>query len=101
MPQVLKLTHLVDDHRMADMQIGCRRIKTYLDTQRFAGLQFLLQILDLDDFFGAPRDQLEGLFYIGHIAVRFLPLFMQRKIRSGIVLPCWAGLYPKHPKMLH
>ena len=33
-PQILELAHLVQDHRMPEMQIGCGRIQTQLDPER-------------------------------------------------------------------
>ena len=52
-------------------------IKADLDAQGFSRFQFLLQVFNLDDFFRTPRDQLKGLFYIRHISVRVLPVFLQ------------------------
>ena len=43
MPQLLKLAHLVDQHRVANMQIWRRRVEAGLDDQRPALLQFCLK----------------------------------------------------------
>jgi hypothetical protein len=37
MPQVLQLAHLVQHHRVADMDVGRRRVQAQLDAQRLAG----------------------------------------------------------------
>jgi len=35
-PELLELAHLVDEHRVSEMQVGRRRIEARLDTQRLA-----------------------------------------------------------------
>ncbi len=44
MAQLLKLAHLVDEHRMAQMQIGRGGVEAGLDAQGFAPLQALSKL---------------------------------------------------------
>ena len=39
MPQILKLTHLVDQYCVTEVKIGSRRIESSLDAQRLASLE--------------------------------------------------------------
>ncbi len=56
MPQILELAHLVQQHGMAQMQIGRGRIEARLHAQRPAKFQSRLQFFEFDDFLGAARD---------------------------------------------
>ena len=82
MTQVLKLAHFIDDNGMPDMQIRGGWGETHLDTQRFAGFQFLLQVFNLDDFFCTPRDQFKGMFYICHTIGPFSACFLCSEIKK-------------------
>ncbi len=42
MAQVLEMFHLLDQNRMAEMQIRCRWIKTSLDLERFSAFSGFL-----------------------------------------------------------
>jgi hypothetical protein len=44
-PVLLELAHLVEQHRVPEMQVGRRRIEPRLDAQRRAALHFLRQLL--------------------------------------------------------
>ena len=58
-PEILELPHLVQQHRMAEMQIGRGRIEARLDPQRPAELEARLELLALDDLVGTAADQIE------------------------------------------
>ena len=64
--QVLKLAHLVEQHRMADVQIRRRRVETGLDAQRPTRFQPLHQFFALDDFVRATRNRGQRLFQLAH-----------------------------------
>ena len=64
--QVLELAHLVDDHRVANVQVGRGRVEADLDPQGAAGFHPLLQVLHLDDLFRTPGDQPQGLLQVTH-----------------------------------
>ena len=72
MPQFLKMPQLLDQHDMAEMQIGCSGIKSRLDPQGSPLLERgpdpILQLALLDHLNGAARDQvkLPFQFSIGH-----------------------------------
>ena len=61
MPQVLELAHLVQQHRVAQVQVGRGRVEAGLDPQRPALGQARGQFVDLEDFVGAAGDQFKGL----------------------------------------
>ena len=67
MPQVLELAHLVDDNRVAEVQVRRRRIKTNLYPQGPTQPEALFQFFKLDNFLGATGDQTQRMLYIGHI----------------------------------
>ena len=59
MSQVLELPHLVQHHRVADVDVGRGGVQTQLDAQRHAVLlrtcQLLLPFSLRDQFFGPPQ----------------------------------------------
>ena len=61
-PQFLKLPHLVDQHRVSDVKIGCRGIKTGFDPEGCAALQFFSEILLHEDLRSATADFSELIF---------------------------------------
>ena len=70
MAEVLQLTHLVQDNRVANMNIGRGRIQAKLDAQRLAArgaASELLRELSFDQqFVTAPfRDGKRGLHFVG------------------------------------
>ena len=66
MAEVLELPHLVEQHRVAEMQIRRGRIESGLDPQRAAELEARLELLALDDLVGAAADESERGLQIGH-----------------------------------
>ena len=62
MPELLELAHLVDQHRVPEMQIRCRGVEARLDAQRHAARQFALELGGQQHFVRAARqlDQLWG-----------------------------------------
>ena len=64
----LELAHLVDEHRVPEMQVGRGRIEARLDAQRLAARQ-LLHELALDEHFAGPAQQFGNL--ILHFRVHF------------------------------
>ena len=42
--ELLKLAHLVDQHRVAQVQVGCRGIEARLDAQRLPRAELVLQL---------------------------------------------------------
>ena len=60
MPQVLKLLHLVEQHRMPEMQVGRGGIEAGLDAQRPAFRQPLGQQFLGNDLGRAALDDVEG-----------------------------------------
>jgi len=61
-PQILELPKLVEEHRMAEMQVRRRGIETGLDPQRTIQGQFLAQIRFQKDFLRTALDQIDCLF---------------------------------------
>ena len=59
--EVLELPQLVDQHRVAEMQVGRGRIEAGLDPQRTPFLEARFQFFALEQFFAAAGDQGEGL----------------------------------------
>ena len=49
MSQLLKVAHLVHDHRMPEMQIGRGRVKAHLDPQGRTAFQFLAQLFFINE----------------------------------------------------
>jgi hypothetical protein len=66
MSQILELAHLVEQHRVAEMQVRRGRIEAGLDPQRAAELEPREQIFALDDFFGAATNHVECLVDVVH-----------------------------------
>jgi hypothetical protein len=65
--EVLELAHLVQQHRMAQVQVGRGGVEAGLDPQRAAFLQARTQILELEDLVGTAADQGKGFFNRGHV----------------------------------
>ena len=61
MAEVLELPHLVEQHRVAQVQVRRGRVEARLDPQRPAERQPALQLVALEDFVGAAADQFEGM----------------------------------------
>ena len=57
--QILEMTHFVDQHRMAQMQIRRSRVETRFHPKRFALFEFLPQVLFPDDFVRPTADPLQ------------------------------------------
>src|SRR5690606_13837754 len=58
--EVLELAHLVQQHRVAQVQVGGGRVEPGLDPQRAPQLEPGLQLLALEDLVGAAGEQLQG-----------------------------------------
>ena len=56
MPELLELPHLVDEHGVPEMQIGCRRIEARLDPQRTPTRQFPFQVRREQDLVGTAGE---------------------------------------------
>ena len=56
MPELLKLAHLVDQHRVTEMKVGSRRIESSLDAQRLASLKLGNQLRLDEHLISAPLD---------------------------------------------
>ncbi len=67
MAEVLELTHLVQQHRVAQVQVRRGGVEAGLDAQRAAFLQARAQILELEDLVGTAADQGKGFFNRGHV----------------------------------
>ena len=59
MAELLELPQLVDEHRVAEMEVGRGRIETGLDAQGDTGLEPLFQLGQNEHFFGATAQQLQ------------------------------------------
>src|SRR5690242_8077990 len=59
MAQILKMTHFIEQDSMAQMQIGCRRIKARLDSEGPVGSELLLQLLFQQKLATAALDNLK------------------------------------------
>ena len=63
--ELLEVAHLAQQHGVAEMQIGCRRVEAGLDRQRFAGdagpLQLGAQLVLVDQVDGTALQQFELL----------------------------------------
>ena len=57
MAEVLELPHLVEQHGVAEVQVGGGRVEAGLDPQRAAELEPGLQFVGLEDLVGAAADQ--------------------------------------------
>lgn len=66
MSHLLKLPHLVKQHRMSKMQVRRSRIETCLDPQWPACRQFFDQLLFKQELLTASFNYLERLFYMTH-----------------------------------
>ncbi len=64
--EVLELAHLGQQHTVAKVQIGSRRIETGLDTQLAAGLELLDQLVLQQDLLGASFQQRQRACDVGH-----------------------------------
>src|SRR5687768_8758591 len=65
MPELLELPQLVEQHRVAEMEVGRRRVETRLDPELFAVAEPFDELGFDQDFVGAPADDREGLIDIG------------------------------------
>ena len=63
-PELLKLAQFVDEHGMAEMQVGRRRVESRLDAQRRPALDPLAQIRLVYQVDCAPLEFVELLFQI-------------------------------------
>ena len=59
MAQILELAHLVQQHGVAEVQVGRGRIEAGLDAQRTASLQPRLELIKLEYFLGTAADNFE------------------------------------------
>ena len=77
MAEVLELAHLVDDHRVAQVQVRRGGIEPDLHAQRSVEPETLLELLRLGDFVRAAGDQAERFVDIRHLRFRQpIPHFM-------------------------
>ncbi len=75
MAEVLKVPELVDLHRVAEMQIRCGWIKSSLDPQRPASLQFFKQFGFYQQLFRPAPDLPELFFHSAHAYLLYLECF--------------------------
>ncbi len=71
MTEPLEQRHLVDEHRVPEVQVGRGRVEAGLDAQRLAALQLLLEI-GLEQDFGGAAAEFGELFLDGEHCVRSL-----------------------------
>lgn len=64
MTKLLELTHLVQQHRMAQVQVRCGRVEASLDAQRLAFAQLVHQLLFDQKFFCAALDLGEARVHV-------------------------------------
>ena len=64
-PQVLQLAHLVEDHRVAEVQVRRRGVESRLHAQRPALGELAREVLLEDQLVRAPPDDLE-VFSLTH-----------------------------------
>ena len=64
MPELLELAHLVEQHRVPEMQVRRRRIESRLDLERTAALQLLLELRACQHFAGATLELCDLLLEI-------------------------------------
>ncbi len=74
MPELLELAHLVDQHRVAHVQIRRRRIESGLDDQRLAALQPNLQPVLRQHLVGASHQFCDLFFHARHCDCLQTPL---------------------------
>ena len=68
MPQILETAHLVDEHRMSEVQVGCGRVKSGLYDEWPPGLEPGFQLTLNENIDRTAPDFCELLFYCTHIA---------------------------------
>ncbi len=56
MPQLLEMTHFMDDNGMPQMEIGSGRVETDFDIERFVPRKFFAQVLFADQINNAAAD---------------------------------------------
>ena len=61
MPEVLELAHLVEQHRVAQVQVRRGRVESGLDAQRAAFLQAGFQLVALEQLVRPAGDQIQGI----------------------------------------
>ena len=66
MPEFLKMTKLVDQHGVPQVQIGGRRVETRLDPLRPPGFEALDQLRFNEQLIRTALDQSQALFDINH-----------------------------------
>ena len=66
MAEILELPHLVEQHGVAQVQVGRGGVEAGLDPQRATELEAGLQLLALEDFIAAAGNQVEGMLQIRH-----------------------------------
>ncbi len=85
MPQLLELAHLVDEHRVADVQIRGRRVESGLDDQRPALLELRLEPV-LGQHFIRAAGQFRDLFLdTAHVPLCVVPATTRNAANCSIV----------------
>ena len=81
MAKLLEVAQLVDDHGMAEVQIGRGGVEPQLDAQLPPGGEFLFELCLDDQLVRAPTDGLDGLLNGGHIRLpRVIALARLRRL---------------------
>ncbi len=62
MPQLLQLTHLINEHRVAEMKIGSGRVESGLDSQGLASLKLGYKLRLDEHLISAPLYHRQLLF---------------------------------------
>jgi hypothetical protein len=75
MAQFLEMPQLVDQHRVAEVQVRSRRIEPRLHTQRTPGLETLDQFRLDKQFIRATLDKLQATLNIEHLAPQVITIY--------------------------
>ena len=81
MAEVLELPHLVEEHRMTQVQVGRGGIEPGLHPQRTAGLEFFDEILLDQQLIAAALEDIQ-LFFDFHVQFAVAPLAFRRPGRE-------------------
>jgi hypothetical protein len=64
-PEILELPHLVEQHGVAEVEVGRGRVEARLHAERPAELEPGQELVALDDLVGAAADQIERVLQFG------------------------------------
>src|ERR1051326_1646144 len=67
--ELLEVPQLVDDHRVAEVQIGSGRVQPQLDAELAAALKLFDEFLLDDQLFATPTDGLNSLCERCHLSI--------------------------------